>query len=456
MPVASAWQIESALPGTAWPAVPAPDAAALLAMHYQFEHTQWLTADALASLQLSQVASLLVHAYASVPHYRERWAGLYDPSVPLTWSKFARLPLLTRTDLQTRFDLVKSARIPAQHGAVVEARTSGSTGTPVCVLKTELCGLFWRAFTLRDHAWHRRDLGGKLAAIRHGVSRTEGEGWGSATQGAVHTGRAATFPVTADVGEQLDWLQGQNPDYLLSHPTNLAALAQLSMERGVRLSRLREARTSGEVVSMEVRDLCRAAWNVGVSDMYSSNELGYIALQCPDTGCYHVMAEGVVVEVLDDAGEPCKPGMTGRIVVTALNNFATPLVRYEIGDFAEVGAPCSCGRGLPVLLRIIGRVRNMLVMSNGKHFWPGFGLRGLTEELRIRQHQLVQRTFELIEVRLVVDAPLDAGQEGRLRKQLLSKLPPEFRVDVVYCDVIPRSAGGKFEDFVSEVEYRPV
>ncbi len=450
-----AWHIESALPGTAWPAVPAPDAAALLALHYQFEHTQWLAADALSALQLTQLASVAAHAYATVPHYRERWAGLYDPSAPLTWEAFARLPLLTRSDLQTRFELMKSVRIPAQHGAVVEARTSGSTGTPVCVLKTAVCGLAWRAFTLRDHAWHRRDLGGKLAAIRHGVARAEGDGWGGATQGAVRTGRAATFPVTADVGEQLDWLQSQNPDYLLSHPTNLAALAQLSMERGVRLPRLREARTSGEIVSAEVRKLCRAAWNVGVSDMYSSNELGYIALQCPDTGCYHVMAEGVVVEVLDDTGKSCKPGMIGRVVATALNNFATPLLRYEIGDFAEVGAPCRCGRGLPALSRIIGRVRNMLVMANGKRFWPGFGLRGLTGELRIRQHQLVQKSRELIEVRLVADAPLDAAQEGRLRRQLLSKLPPEFRVNVVYCDAIPRSAGGKFEDFVSEVEHPP-
>lgn len=454
--MAFAWQIESALPGTAWPAVPTPDAASLLAMHYQFEHTQWLAADALSRLQLTQLASVTAHAYTTVPHYRERWAGLYDPSAPLTWETFARLPLLTRSDLQTRFDLMKSERIPAQHGAVVEARTSGSTGTPVCVLKTALCGLVWRAFTLRDHAWHRRDLGGKLAAIRHGVARAEGEGWGGATQGVVRTGRAATFPVTTEVGEQLDWLQEQNPDYLLSHPTNLAALAQLSLTRGARLPRLREVRTSGEVVSPEVRELCRVAWNVGVSDMYSSNELGYIALQCPETGCYHVMAEGVVIEVLDDAGQPCKPGETGRIVATVLNNFATPLVRYEIGDFAEVGAPCACGRGLPVLLRIIGRVRNMLVLANGKRFWPGFGLRGLTGELRIRQHQLVQKTCELIEVRLVVEAPLDAMQEGRLRKQLLSKLPPEFRVNIVYRDAIPRSAGGKFEDFISEVEHPPV
>lgn len=454
--MAPAWEIESALPGAAWPAVPNSGGAALLALLYQLEQTQRLSADALTSLQLTQLAHVVAHAWDTTAHYRERWSVLYNPLVPLTWSSFSKLPLLTRTDLQTGFDAMKSARIPAQHGAVVEARTSGSTGTPVCVLKTELCGLFWKAFTLREHAWHKRDLQGKLGAIRQGVKREDGEGWGTATQGVVRTGHAATLSVGTEVGEQLKWLQEQNPDYLLSHPTNLAALAQLSIRRGVRLSRLREARTSGEVLTPEVRDLCREAWGVAVVDMYSTNEVGYIALQCPETGNYHVMAEGVVVEVLDESGAPCQPGSVGRIVVTALNNFATPLIRYDIGDYAEVGAACPCGRGLPALNRIIGRARNMLVLANGERFWPNFGLRGLTEELRIRQHQLVQKTVELIEARLVVAAPLDAAQEDRLRRQLLSRSPPGFRVEVVYCDMIARSAGGKFEDFVSEVEYRPV
>jgi hypothetical protein len=63
----------------------------------------------------------------------------------------------------------------------------------------------------------------------------------------------------------------------------------------------------------------------------------------------------------------------------------------------------------------------------------------------------VQKSFELIEARLVVDAPLDAGQEARLRKQLVSSLPAGFRAEIIYCEEIPRSASGKFEDFVSEV-----
>lgn len=446
------WTIESRLPGVAWPAVPAPVAAQLFALLFQLERSQWLAPEALRALQLRQLDQLIRHAAETVPWYRERLSGRWSPARPLTWEAFRDFPLLTRQDLQGSFASLISSAPPAAHGSVSEARTSGSTGTPVRVLRTAIDGLFWNAFTLRDHAWHQRDLAGKLSAIRQAVPEAEGDNWGNATQGAIRTGLASTLPAHADMVTQLRWLQAQQPDYLLSHPSNLAALAERSIATGARLLSLREIRTSGEVLSPEVRDLCRAAWGVPVVDMYSTNEVGYIALQCPEHHHYHAMAEGLLVEVLDDAGRDCVPGQIGRVVVTTLHSHAMPLIRYDIGDCAEVGATCSCGRGLPVLSRIIGRVRNMLVLANGERSWPSFGLRRIAAKLNIRQHQLVQKTLGLIEARLVVAAPLDAAQERWLREQLLSQMPPGFRVDIVYPDAIPRSAGGKFEDFVSEVD----
>ena len=71
----------------------------------------------------------------------------------------------------------------------------------------------------------------------------------------------------------------------------------------------------------------------------------------------------------------------------------------------------------------------MLRLANGKRFWPSFGLRGLSRELGIRQHQLVQKSFDRIEARLVVDVPLDAAQETRLRNQLVSSLPAGFSAE---------------------------
>ncbi len=430
-----------------------PDAAAsqVLALLFQMERTQWLAPQQLQALQLRQLTIELAHAVNTVPYYRERLAPLWSPQTALTWETFHRFPMLTRRHLQDHHAELISTAPPTQHGGAGLMHTSGSTGAPVSVLRTALDGLFWKAFTLREHVWHRRDLGAKLSAIRQGVSEDESDNWGAATEGIIRTGPASTLLVSRDIETQLRWLEAQQPAYLMTHPSNLAALARYCIDQDIRMPYLREARTRGGALDADLRELCREAWGTPVVDMYSSNECGYIALQCPETDHYHVMAEGLLVEVIDDEGHACVPGQTGRIVVSTLHNFAMPLIRYEIGDLAEVGAPCVCGRGLPVLTRIMGRVRNMLALPGGGKCWPAFGLRGLPGDFPVKNFQFVQREIDLIEARLVASRKLTPDEEALLRRQLLTRLPDVFRFTFSYCDEIPRGAGGKFEDFISEV-----
>jgi len=452
---APAWQYRSSAPGIVWPGIPDQEGAALLALQFQLERTQWLAPRQLAEFQFRQLDVLARHAWDSVPYYRERWRGLYDPGKPLESGAFARLPCLARGDVRAHYEALKSRAIPPSHGGTGESRTSGSTGSPVRVLKTALCELWWRAFTLREHRWHGRDLSARLAAIRQGMNAGEGVGWGIATDTVLETGSLVTLPVGTDVRVQLEWLERQRPAYLLTHPTNLAELARLSLVRGVRLPGLLEARTSGEMLPAETRALCREAWDIPVRDMYSANEFGYLALQCPRHEHYHVQAEGVLLEVLGEDGRPCAAGEIGRVVITSLHNFAMPLVRYDIGDYAEAGASCPCGRGLPVLARIVGRTRNMLVMRDGSKLWPAFGIRGLDEKIPVLQHQFVQKSYDVIEARLVAERPLTPDEERGLRDRVLAKLPRGFELRVAYVENIPRGAGGKFEDFVSEVVAAP-
>ena len=438
------WRFLSALPGLAWPALPAGAGQAVLAILQQLQATQWLPAERLRALQETQLALLLAHARASAPYYRERIPGRPGEGLET-------VPVLTRRALQENFEALQSARPPPEHGPTLESRTSGATGAPVRVVRTALTQLLWRALTLRDHLWHRRDLAGKLAVIRQGIKPGTARSWGPATEDVVETGPCAMLTPASSIAEQLDWLERERPEYLLTYPSSLAELARLSLQRGARLRGLREARAIGEALAPETRQLCRDAWGVPVSDFYSAQEAGYIALQCPRHEHYHVQSESVRVEILDDADRPCAPGQVGRVVVTDLHNFAMPLIRYELGDYAEAGEPCGCGRGLPVLRRILGRVRNTLVTADGTRYWPSFGVRGVLEIAPVQQAQFVQKSFDLIEARIVVSAPLTQEQEKRLGERFLSRLPPGFRIEFVYRDAIPRSAGGKFEDFYSEV-----
>ena len=440
------WSVHSSIAGAVWPAVPQRDAGAALALLYQLDRTERLPADRLAALQRAQLALLLTHARASSPFYREHWSGKKE---------FTELPLLSRRHLQDDYDRIKSTELPPSHGRTAETRTSGSTGAPVRVLKTELMSLFWKAFTLREHAWHGRDLSGKLAVVRHGIKGSSQTNWGPATKGLLATGPAVGVNIRTEVGEQLDWLLAEQPRYLLTYPSNIAELARISLERGVRIKSLTEVRSFGELLPAETRALCRQAWDVPVIDFYSADEVGYMALQCPTGDHYHVQSEGVLLEVLDDNGKPCAPGEVGRVIVTSLHNFATPLVRYDIGDYAEVGHPCSCGRSLPVLTRIIGRARNTLIAPDGKRYYPVFGLRNQDEVAKIRQYQFVQKARDHIEIRLVVAAPLEPAEQKALEKLILTKVPEGIRLSFTYPERLERSSGGKFEDFISEIAGKP-
>jgi phenylacetate-CoA ligase len=125
-----------------------------------------------------------------------------------------------------------------------------------------------------------------------------------------------------------------------------------------------------------------------------------------------------------------------------------PLIRYDIGDYAEVGTPCPCGRGLPVLERILGRRRNMVKLPDGTRHWPYFSLSKWGFALPVRQLQMVQHALDHIEVRLVCTRPLQPQETDLLIDAIREGFGYPFRITVTPVAFIARSANFKYEDFV--------
>ena len=318
--------------------------------------------------------------------------------------------------------------------------------------------LFWDAFTLREHLWHQRDFSGKLAAIRSYATGDAvypdgkmGGSWGRSAGPVCRTGPSCGLSIGSTIAQQAEWLQRHQPDYLLTYPSALEALARHCRDHRIALHGLREVRTLSEVVSPRLRSLCRTVWGVKLVDIYSAQEAGVIALQCPTGDHYHVQAEGVLVEVLDPQDRPCGPGEIGRLVITPLHNFAMPLVRYEIGDFAEVGSACACGRQLPVLKRIVGRVRNMMTLPDGGQAWPLIGDMFYRDIAPIRQFQIVQKSPQRLEMSIAADRPLTDEEEQRLRAVIRERSGHCFEIVFLYPEELPRGPGGKYEEFKSEL-----
>jgi phenylacetate-CoA ligase len=145
----------------------------------------------------------------------------------------------------------------------------------------------------------------------------------------------------------------------------------------------------------------------------------------------------------------------GRVVVTNPHNFAMPLIRYEIRDYAEPGELCPCGRGLPTIRRVVGRLRNMLVLLNGDKRWPLTGFHDFRDIAPIRQYQFVQKSLRRIEVRFVVDRPLSSEEESKLTAVIQKSLGHPFEIHYQYFAEMPKTAGGRFEEFISEVSAPP-
>ena len=438
-----------------WPPLPRRGMSRVLALLRYFDQTQWWVPERIEEAQFRQLRRLLRHA-AGVPFYARRFeaAGI-DPAAldPESWR---RIPPLTRRDIQQ--EKLLSRQCPKEHGRIYFQQSSGSTGEPVRIGSTDVTMLFWSAFTVRNHEWHRHDCGGRLASIRAPTEAKEPrlqDSWGSPLSNLYRTGPGGTLSLNVDVSKQARWLAEFDPDYLLTYPSNLRAIIEYCREHGLRLKSLRAVQTISETVGDDLRALCREVWDVPLVDTYSSQEVGYMAMQCPDRAepVYHVQAEGVYLEIVDDDGRPCRPGEVGRVIVTSLHNFATPLVRYEVGDRAEAGGePCACGRGLVTLHRVLGRERNMLTMPDGEKRWPLTGYRQYGEVApEVRQFQFIQRSREKVEVRLVVSQPMTPAHEAGLRALILSMLGHPFELVFTVMDAIPKSPRGKFEEFISEV-----
>lgn len=336
--------------------------------------------------QRRQLEELVRHAKSFVPYYEEALADV-DPE------DFERnsLPILSRSTLQSRRDDFRPRRLPSGMVMSGGAHTSGTTGEPVHVNYTNAQRAWYSAHLLRclDLAGFRQN--GKLAAIRHIdpppdlPPETEAKlreeynrgvevfSWDPSLSGIIETGTGYGLSIEQDPRAQYQWLKRIRPRYLLSHASNLTHLAELCRQHG-RIDSLEAVLSMAETLTEEARDEIEGQMRVSLFDVYSCRELGYVASTCV-CGFYHVYDDNVLLEILDDDGQPCEPGQVGRVVLTGLHTFASPLIRYDIGDRARSvlkGEDAKCWRveGMSSLVSVEGRRLPLLLMLDGSRKDP--------------------------------------------------------------------------------------
>jgi phenylacetate-CoA ligase len=410
---------------------------------------QWLSAQELETSQLQLAFKLLQHARRTTPFYRDRLdMDLGSPSK--VQEKWRDIPILTRSQaIANRLKLI-SRKPPRDMGPVSEGKTSGSTGLPFLFKKNAAMDIVSTALTERMFAWWSMDGRKSLAQISSHGNAKAGEGLTTYGWHSRHAdGIKYLMGMHRDTEVYLQWLTACRAHYLVSYPAILKELARMVLDRGSAL-RFERLSSFAAVLDQETRDLCRAAFGAEIADTYGTEEVGHIAAQCAQCGNYHISAEAVVVEVLRDDGSPAAPGEIGRVVVTPLYAYATPLIRYALEDMAEVAVvPSACGRAHPTLRRILGRSRNLFRFRDGQSLWPVASGFRLSQFLPLAQFQIVQLDFDRFEVLYVPDSsgrPPDLeGLVHRMRRVLRH----EVDVTVRSVERIERTASGKLEECLS-------
>ncbi len=376
-----------------------------------------------------------LRAGAEIPFYRERLGGAASSL------ELRGYPILMRSDIPA---LNRSVRQQIGSGvALFHDNSSGSTGMPVEFLfdAAHQSGRFAaRIRYLRADGWNPLRANAWIVAF---TSRPDD----SADSLLVHSRLRlrSTFLklIFRPFEEQVDALLAMEPETLYTMPSNLDGLLQVFERRAIRLGSLRCIFTGGEVLEDSIRERARHLLGVEIRDNYGSTE-GFIAWQCP-AGSYHINAEHMAVEIVDENGSHVAPGQMGRILVTTLENRLMPLIRYEIGDYAIASnAVCSCGRTLPVMGKVIGRGINLFRLPGNRLVspWPLVG--PIKERPEIRQFQIMQETHYQYRLRYVSDRELDFEAHQQLRTAFGEILGIEAIVSFERVDAIARTAGGKF------------
>jgi len=444
--------------GRVWPPIPNPKYGSLWAFYLGLEKSQWFDPAQIEAGQLAQLRVVLTHCKQNVPYYRDILAFV-EPEAIRSMDDLRRLPLLQRGVYQARFGDMTAQALPPGITQTGTNHTSGSTGIPIEVRTTNVVTLLWWAFYLRDLQWGGIDPRNILCAIRpltkpdklneelmRGVTMPY---WQRELNEFIETGTSHGMELSQHLNVQLEWIQRHNPNYLLSYPSNLMALAGLIEERKITLSRLGKIQTIGEDLSEEYQQHIERVFGVPIHNTYSCVEAGYLASPCSAGQGLHVHAENVILEVVDDNGVACQPGQTGKVLLTTLHNYLNPFVRYDIGDEATVGSQvCICGRGLPLLTRVFGKRRPMFLLPSGERKNSWWCVAGVRTTPGVLQWQIIQERRDRVLVRLVTGPSWNAHTEAQLRQGVEEFFEAPMKTAIEIHQRLPTTKGGKVLDVV--------
>lgn len=394
-------------------------------------------------IQNKKLQKLIRFCYENIKYYKELFDEYHiKPDEIRAVSDLVKIPILTKDELRNRFWDFLPHELPVSR----VSRTSGSTGIPVCILSDRNSRKHNSAAIIR----YRQALGiGFWGRAILTPLKTPKEPIEKKTHWTYLQGIHKTYYINPyiDNAENVKYskalINKLKKPALIGITPALKALAD-KMKDGIFPSFEPEIiLTVGESLSTQTRSLLETTFNTKVKDIYACSEGGDIAYQCLHNSNYHINSDNVIIEILKN-DKPVKNGESGEVVITNLNRFAMPILRYKNGDIACLGKDfCPCGCKLPVITEILGRTGQDILLPDGKKVSWNL-LKSPMNHPGIRQFQVVQNEDGSLTVNYIPELSINnCDIENLLLHRYRALVGNTIKIEIKEISSIPHANSGK-------------
>jgi phenylacetate-CoA ligase len=417
--------------------------------------TQWLSRDELFALQGQKLQALLDYSNLYIPYYRRLFKNIgFEPAdLRRDPQCFKKIPILNKSVMgENPDDFITTC--PARQKTIQTHSTSGSTGHPF---------IFWEDYSYRDHVtadilrhltWSGWKFGESHAYL-WGV--TPNPPFGRKMRNALMNFSLNRFVSDACVLSEESMrdfarrIQRRRPKLLFGYASSLFHFARFVQEEGLPGVKFRGIFSSAEVLYPQQKRVIEEAFDCKVFNRYGTLETGGVACECEGHTALHVSVENVLIEILN-GDTPVSAGELGEVVITNLNNYGFPFIRYRLGDLVRMSRrnSCLCKRQHPMLEMVEGRQVDLFRTKDGRTVWSDF-YSTMFEVEGIKQYQMIQKSLDFILVRLVTNGNFEKSQLGSIELTIRQVMGPGTQVRFEFLDSIPLGSSGKFRYAFSEV-----